>query len=407
MSSSCAAWVVVLMVAVMAQGVAARTGTGTDDAAALADEVVALVRDQFFDPDVGAEWAARHAAYGAGLDGGEAFVTRTRELLAELATSHTGYYTTRDPEHAGLLAIFGEGLGLDVAPVEHLGADIGRDGMVRVVFVGGPAEAAGLVRGDRIVSADGEPWEPVESLRGRAGQEVVLIVEGSGDVTREVVVSPRRQLLADVWREALVDGVAVFERDGRSLGYVPVYSCAGQAPLDNLRDAFMGPLADVEALVLDLRGGWGGCSPDFIGLFDDAIPVLEFVGRDGVVTRLDDRWRRPLVLLIDGGSRSGKELVAHAVKQHELGLLVGQRTAGAVVGGRLFPLSDGSLLYLAVMDVRVDGARLEGVGVTPDVSVSDAPPGSGGWDPQLDEALDRAARLARDAERARAEETDR
>jgi carboxyl-terminal processing protease len=204
-----------------------------------------------------------------------------------------------------------------------------------------------------------------------------------------------------VWRAAIVDGARVIEHDGRRLGYVPVFSCAGQEPLDAVADAISGPLRDCEALVLDLRGGWGGCSPDFVGLFDQAIPVLEFVARDGTRTRLDDRWRGPLVLLIDGGSRSGKELVAHAVKRNQLGLLVGQGTAGAVVGGSLFPLSDGSLLYLAVVDVYVDGVRLEGVGVAPDVSVADAPPGAGGWDPQLDEALERAGRLAREAERQR------
>ena len=92
------------------------------------DEVVALVEDRFLDRERGAAWAERHAGYGAGVAPGAPFVALTRALLAELATSHTGYYASDDPEHAGLLAVFGEGLGLDVAPVEHIGADVDRNG---------------------------------------------------------------------------------------------------------------------------------------------------------------------------------------------------------------------------------------------------------------------------------------
>ena len=48
-------------------------------------------------------------------------------------------------------------------------------------------------------------------------------------------------------------------------------------------------------------------------------------------------------------------------------------------------------MYLAVADVRVDGERLEGVGVAPDVEVADQLPFADGADPQLDKAIDVAA----------------
>ena len=95
-----------------------------------------------------------------------------------------------------------------------------------------------------------------------------------------------------------------------------------------------------------------------------------------------------------GGSQvggSGKEVVAFAVKSRRLGTLVGERTAGAVLGGRPFLLSDRSLLYLATLDVEVNGVRLEGVGVQPDIWVQDDLPYAGGRDPQLDAAVACAA----------------
>src|SRR5262249_24577352 len=128
-------------------------------------------------------------------------------------------------------------------------------------------------------------------------------------------------------------------------------------------------------------------------------PVLSYPknGRVGSTISQEERpkssnfWRKPLLVLINGGSRSGKELIAFAIQKQRRGALVGERTAGAVVAGSLFPLSDKSLLYLAVLDVRVEGKRLEGVGVAPDVAVPDDLPYAAGADPQLEKALSLAA----------------
>ncbi len=51
-------------------------------------------------------------------------------------------------------------------------------------------------------------------------------------------------------------------------------------------------------------------------------------------------------------------------------------------------LSDKALLYLAVGDILVDGQRLEGVGVAPDVEVPDRLPFAQGADPQLEMVLE-------------------
>jgi carboxyl-terminal processing protease len=45
-------------------------------------------------------------------------------------------------------------------------------------------------------------------------------------------------------------------------------------------------------------------------------------------------------------------------------------------------------VYVAVSDVRVDGMRLEGVGVRPDVEVGFDRRWAGGVDPQIERAVD-------------------
>ena len=107
----------------------------------------------------------------------------------------------------------------------------------------------------------------------------------------------------------------------------------------------------------------------------------------------DFAFRKPLVLLVDADTRSGKEVFAYALKKHARATLVGQKTAGAVLGGSPFPLPDGSLLYLAVRDIRVDDQRLEGVGVDVDVRATRTIPYAVGRDLQFDQAIETLTRL--------------
>ena len=94
-----------------------------------------------------------------------------------------------------------------------------------------------------------------------------------------------------------------------------------------------------------------------------------------------------MVAIIDEGTRSGMEIFAHALKSNGV-KLIGAPTAGDVVAGRGYVLPDDSLLILAVADVYVDGTRLEGVGVTPDVAVPFDVRYAAGRDPQRDAAIE-------------------
>jgi carboxyl-terminal processing protease len=93
-------------------------------------------------------------------------------------------------------------------------------------------------------------------------------------------------------------------------------------------------------------------------------------------------------MLVNKGSRSGKEILAYGFKKYGIGKVVGTKTAGAVVGGSPFLLEDGNLLYLAVVDVLVDGERLEGKGVIPDIEVPSPLEYAQGKDPQLEKAVE-------------------
>ena len=93
------------------------------------------------------------------------------------------------------------------------------------------------------------------------------------------------------------------------------------------------------------------------------------------------------MFLVNKTTRSGKEILAFGAKKYHLATVIGEQTAGAVVAGRLFTLSNGNLLYLAVRSSEIDGVNLEGVGVSPEIRVTMDIRYSKGEDIQLDQAI--------------------
>lgn len=365
----------------------------TVDYGSRGDEIVHLVREKFYDRKAGEAWAIKHADYAKTITESDQFTVRTREILKELKASHTAYYTSRDVQFYGLRSIFSYRSEEPTVEYASIGIDATADGFVRVVFAGGPGDEAGLRRGDKILTVDSRPFEPVESFQKRARQVVELTVQRKAD-ERPLAVSvrPYPVIPRQEWIAAQIKGTRIIRNGNKRIGYVPMFSCAGTEHQNSLQQSFSRELADADALIIDFRNGWGGCDPGFVNLFNRATPVMNAISRDGQRSTFNQQWRKPLFILINGGSKSGKEVVAYSIKKHRLGTLVGERTGGAVLAGRMFPISDDSLLYLAVAGVEVDGEVLEGRGVEPDVEVRDVLEFADGRDPQLEKALELASR---------------
>jgi carboxyl-terminal processing protease len=375
------------------------------------DEVWGRVRDSFYDPNFrGLNWDAigrkyRPLAAGPGAD----LAKVINQMLGELSVSHTGYYTPAEIAFYDLADIFAGGLRRDLPRHFRAGevAYVGIGMLTRVIegrhFIAGvldgfPAAAAKLSVGDELIAVNGAPFEPVASFVGKAGHAVTLTIRRTenGDPLN-ILVTPRRLRPNEMYRKAMEESARIIEVRDRKIAYVHVWSYARYAYHELLEDLLTtGKLKNADALIWDLRDGWGGAEPRYLDIFNHRSPTMTLTERNGEHDVVNGKWRKPVVLIINEGTRSGKEVLAHGFKKYGIGTIVGARSAGALLAGRAHLLSNGGLLVLAVADVSVEGERLEGRGVTPHVTVPFDIRYAEGNDPQLARALGLLAPAAAD-----------
>jgi carboxyl-terminal processing protease len=373
------------------------------------DEVWRMVRDRFYDRDLhGLDWDAvgqkhRPQALAAGSERALADVINV--MLGELKASHLGYYTPLDTAYYDLADIFSWSLRNQIrsafpsGEVSYAGIGIFSRRIDGKTFVSGvqdglPADKAGLLVGDEILAADGAPFEPVRSFEGKAGRKVALEIRRTRDGTpQRLEVVPERIEPNEAFLRAMRTSTRVIDRGGVKIGYIHVWSYARGDYQELLEEQIAtGPLKDADALIWDLRDGWGGADPAYLDIFNARAPTMLTTDRGGDRSVVNAKWRKPAALLINGGTRSGKEVLTYGFKKYGYGEVIGTRTSGALLAARAFLLSAGGLLLVPVADVAVDGERLEGKGVMPTIEVDREIPYAAGDDPQLERAVEVLAR---------------
>lgn len=133
--------------------------------------------------------------------------------------------------------------------------------------------------------------------------------------------------------------------------------------------------ADQRGVVLDLRYNTGGYSLLLLNaLMGRGQPVYRTRNASGLTVVKTDYWTSryngPLAVLVGPASASAAEISAAVLKQSRRGIVIGRTTNGSVLGALSYPLPDGGSVQVPVEDVEMlDGKRLEGRGVVPDVEV--------------------------------------
>lgn len=304
-------------------------------------------------------------------------------FLDDLGVSHTRFFDRRHQTYYMLRSLFAT-RDIDTPKAYTIGVqlnfhDVGR---VRAVMQGSPAAAAGIGRGDSIVAVDGVPFESM--LQWQQDQPVRLMVESGGE-HREVQVDPVLQGVHRSLAQATAASRRVIPCADRHIGYLQLWSGTDDTFLQVLYDSVAAANdSGLDGFVLDLRDGYGGAWWPYLDpFFPDRDSYFRFTsfdseGESEVVhaqaQENPDAWGGPLAVIINDGTRSGKESLAFQFKKSGRAKLFGTTTAGAFSAGRgVFVDRDADYIYyLSVAEFRLDGTVIEGVGVSPDVIVHEA-----------------------------------
>ena len=252
------------------------------------------------------------------------------EILAEL-DPHSVYIAAKDVQRANddLKGSF-SGVGIEFT--------IRQDTIhVQNVIGGGPAESAGVIAGDKIVSVNDEPFvgkivtteEAMHRLKGPKGTKVKLGLQRYGEKKiRHVTV-----IRGDIPQKSIN---ATYMLD-ETTGYIKIKNFG-----ENTYPELLIALATLsqkgfENLIIDLRGNLGGYLASAVQIANEFLPkdrlIVYTQGRKSPRQeyRSDGRGtyqQLPLIILIDEVSASASEILAGAIQDNDRGTVIGRRSFG-------------------------------------------------------------------------------
>lgn len=380
---------------------------------AMLRQVAAEIRRHYYDPglrgiDVEGRVAALDSVIQRATTVAEVFGA-VAQLPLDFGDSHTFFV----PPRQRVSADYGWEMGI-----------VGDSAYVWRVDRGSDAERQGVRPGDRVLSVNGYTpsrrnlWQLLyvfSVLRPQPGLRVEVQPPGGPlrrlDLAARVRQRPRIMDLTgaggDIYaliREAQNDEAELRPRMAEVgdvlVWKLPTFDVAESALREMLRRA-----RGRRALVLDLRGNGGGPVATLTALLDGLSTAPLPVGtqhergrRVPLASRGSaDAFTGEVIVLVDSESASASELAARVMQLSGRGVVLGDRTAGAVMRGRMQTHGMGTetvVIYgLSVSDadlVMADGGRLEGTGVTPDeIILPGAVEIAAGEDPVLAVALER------------------
>lgn len=224
---------------------------------------------------------------------------------------------------------------------------------------GGSAGQEGVLVGDILLTADGvslkdlSTEEVVAKITGPKGTYVNLSVQRANR-TLNFKLERREIHLATANQVALQD-LAVTLPQGINpahLLYVRLDSF-GQATAQELRDIMTAPAnAKAKVLILDLRNNGGGYVDAVVEIGKMLLPkgkIVTFKDKGGreesYFSDLQTPPYRKIIALINHNSASSSEILAGALKDSGLGILVGENTFGKGVAQVIWSLNQGEYAY--------------------------------------------------------------
>ena len=263
------------------------------------------------------------------VDPGDLVTTSVNAMLKSL-DPYTVFYPEANMEDVKLMTT-GEYAGI--------GAVISKKGdhvIIREPYKGFPADKAGLLPGDIILSIDGNSIkgkstdDVSEMLKGQPGKEITVRVQREGE---------EKSIDKKAIREKIqLPSVPYYGMAQNHTGYIYLNSFTDKSAAEVRKAALELKNQGATSLILDLRGNTGGLLEQAVEICNFFLPKdKKVVDTRGKVKQWDKEYKTsrnpilpeiPLVVLIDRGSASASEIVAGTLQDYDRAVLIGERSFG-------------------------------------------------------------------------------
>ncbi|MBI2869140.1 MAG: S41 family peptidase [Chloroflexi bacterium] len=285
-------------------------------------------------------------------------------MIAVLDDPYTSYLSPED-FRLNLASMRGE--------FEGIGAQVGtKEDRIMIIapLPGSPAEAAGIRAGDIILEVNGESiaglslYSVVLRIRGTEGTPVRLLILHEGESQPVEIEIVRSRIKVSSVMSEMKEGLAYI----RITQFIETTDSELTPVLQDM------VAQGAEAIILDLRMNPGG-------ILDAVVDVASHFLQDGVVARVVSNQAQtvehpvkpgrfytdlPMVVLVDGYSASGSELLSGALKDRGRAAVAGATTYGKG-SVNIFRQLDGSGMYITTARwLTPNGTLIEGKGIEPD-----------------------------------------
>ncbi len=249
------------------------------------------------------------------------------------------------------------------------------DNSVTVVspLSGSPAEAAGIVSGDKILKVDGNPvfGEDIDAvaaqMKGAEGTKVKLeILKKSTGETVQIEL-----IRATIKRETVSS-----EMLENNVGYIEITQFGVNTATEFVDHFNQLVEKGIKRLVIDLRnnpGGYMEIAVEIADCFIDEGEIVYTLNKDGKKRSYEatkGASEIPMTILVNEGTASASEIFAGAMKDYDRAEIVGEKTYGKGVTQIPYQFYDGSILKIT--DSRYytpKGVCIDKEGIQPDVTV--------------------------------------